>query len=378
MRIARHIAALTIALSLPAVAHAADAKRSAWGTLKDGTPVEAVTLTNGKGMMARVISYGATLQAVEVPDRKGQVADVALGYPDISGYLDRPNYFGVSVGRYANRIALGRFTLDGKQYQLATNNTVNALHGGVQGFDKHLWKILDVQSGPTAHVTFGYVSPDGEEGYPGTLTVTATYSLDESNNLTVEYKATTDKPTIVNLTNHALWNMAGEASGVTVDGHLLTIPADSYNPVDAGWIPTGEFKPVAGTPFDFRKPTLIGARIRDSRDPQIAIGRGYDHNYVLARTVSATPRLHARLEDPASGRVLTITSNQPGVQVYTGNFLDGTVSGKGNTLYRQGDGIALEPQIFPDTPNRPEFGSARLDPGQTYRNVMTFNFSVAK
>lgn len=378
MRTTRRLAMLAIALSLPAAAHATDATRAPWGTLKDGTPVEAITLTNSKHMRVRIISYGATLQAVEVPGRNGKLADVTLGYPDISGYLDRPNYFGASVGRYANRIRLGRFTLDGVGYQLATNNTVNALHGGVQGFDKRLWKVIEVASGPTAHVTFGYVSPDGEEGYPGTLTVTATYSLDEANNLTVEYKATTDKPTIVNLTNHALWNMAGEASGKSVEGQLLTIPADSYNPVDAGWIPTGEFAPVAGTPFDFRKPTLIGARIRDSRDPQIAVGRGYDHNYVLARTVSATPRLHARLEDPASGRVMVITSNQPGVQVYTGNFLDGTVSGKGHTIYRQGDGIALEPQIFPDTPNRPEFGSARLDPGQTYRNTMTFTFSVAK
>lgn len=377
MRMAFKFAALATALTLPTLAYAADATRSAWGTLKDGTPVEAITLTNAKGLKVRVITYGATLQAVEMPGRDGKVADVTLGYPDLSGYLDRPNYFGVSVGRYANRIALGRFTLDGKQYQLATNNTVNALHGGVLGFDKRLWKVIEVKSGPTAHVTFGYVSPDGEEGYPGTLTVTATYSLDEANNLTVDYQATTDKPTIVNLTNHALWNMAGEASG-TVEGQLLTIPADHYNPVDAGWIPTGEFKPVAGTPFDFRKPTLIGARIRDTRDPQIAIGRGYDHNYVLARDVSATPRLHAVLKDPASGRTLTITSNQPGVQVYTGNFLDGTVSGKGNNVYRMGDGIALEPQIFPDTPNRPEFGSARLDPGKTYRNVMTFKFSVTK
>jgi len=378
MRIAVPFAVLAAALTLPVAAHATEASRAPFGTLKDGTPVEAVTLANSHGMRVRIISYGATLQSVEVPDRKGHAADVTLGYPDISGYLDHPNYFGASVGRYANRIRLGSFTLDGKDYQLATNNTVNALHGGVQGFDKRLWNVLEVQSGATAHVTFGYVSPDAEEGYPGTLTVTATYSLDEASNLTVEYKATTDKPTIVNLTNHALWNLAGEASGVTVDDHLLTIPAETFNPVDAGWIPTGAFEPVAGTPFDFRKATRIGARIRDARDPQIVIGRGYDHNYVVARDVSATPRLLARLEDPASGRVMTITSNQPGVQVYTGNFLDGTVSGKGPTVYRQGDGIALEPQIFPDTPNRPEFGSARLDPGQTYRNVMTFSFSVAR
>jgi aldose 1-epimerase len=378
MRTARHIAALAIALSIPAVAHAADAKRSTFGTLKDGTPVEAITLTNGRGMKARIISYGATLQALEVPDRAGKMADVTLGYPDISGYLDHPSYFGASVGRYANRIRGGHFTLDGTTYTLATNNGANALHGGVQGFDKRLWRVIEVASGPTAHVTFGYVSPDGEEGYPGTLTVTATYSLDEANTLTVEYKATTDKPTIVNLTNHALWNLAGEGSGFTVDDHLLTIPAETYNPVDAGWIPTGAFQSVASTPFDFRKPTQIGDRIRDASDPQIVIGRGYDHNYVLARDVSPGLRPHARLEDPHSGRVMKIASNQPGLQVYTGNFLDGTVSGKRPTIYRQGDGIALEPQIFPDTPNQPGFGSARLDPGQTYRNVMTFSFSVAR
>ncbi|MCW3848357.1 galactose mutarotase [Sphingomonas sp. LB-2] len=378
MRTALYFTTLAAALALPAAAHATDASRAPFGTLKDGTPVEAITLTNSHHMRVRVISYGATLQAVEVPDRKGRIADVALGYSSIGDYLDHPNYFGVSVGRFANRIRLGRFSIDGNSYQLATNNTVNALHGGVQGFDKRLWKVVEVASGPTAHVTLSYVSPDGEEGYPGTLTVTATYSLDETNNLTVEYKATTDKPTIVNLTNHALWNLAGEGSGKSVDSQVLTIPADSYNPVDAGWIPTGEFRSVAGTPFDFRKPMAIGARLRDSRDPQIAVGRGYDHNYVVARTVSPNQHLLSRLVDPASGRVLTITSNQPGVQVYTGNFLDGTVSGKGHTLYRQGDGIALEPQIFPDTPNRPEFGSARLDPGQTYRNVMTFSFSVAR
>ncbi|MEZ0242896.1 MAG: aldose epimerase family protein [Sphingomonas sp.] len=377
MRTPLKIATLATALALPAVSHATGATRAPWGMLKDGSPVEAITLTNAKHMRVRIISYGATLQAVDVPDRKGKLADVTLGFPSMAGYLDTPSYFGASVGRYANRIKLGRFSLDGTGYQLATNNTVNALHGGVQGFDKRLWKVLEVASGPTAHVTLSYVSPDGEEGYPGTLTVTATYSLDEANNLTVEYKATTDKPTIVNITNHALWNLAGEAAG-TIYNHRMTIPADTYNPVDAGWIPTGVFQSVAGTPFDFRKPAIIGARIRDARDPQIVIGRGYDHNYVIARDVIPGMRRLAVLEDPASGRTMTIDSNQPGLQVYTGNFLDGTVSGKANNVYRQGDGIALEPQIFPDTPNQPSFGSARLDPGQTYRNVMTFSFSVTK
>ena len=328
-------------------------------------------------MRARILSYGAILQGVDVPDRDGKIADVALGYADMRGYLTAPNYFGATVGRYANRIKGGRFTLDGKGYTLALNNKTNALHGGVKGFDKRPWRIVDVAGGATPHVTLAYTSADGEEGYPGELQVTATYSLNDANELTIEYRATTNKPTIVNITNHSFFNLGGEAAQRSIYDAVLTIPADTTTPVDATLIPTGSFRPVAGTPFDFRTPTVIGTRIRDARDPQIVFGQGYDENYVLARTLSATPRLAARVSDPVSGRTMEILSNQPGVQLYTGNFLDGTAVGKSGHAYRQGDGIALEPQVFPDTPNQPALGSVRLDPGQTYRNVIVYRFSVA-
>jgi aldose 1-epimerase len=292
------------------------------------------------------------------------------------GYLTAPNYFGATVGRYANRIKGGRFAIDGHGYTLATNNGPNALHGGVQGFDKRLWSVERVSDGDTASVVLRYVSADGEEGYPGKLTVTATYSLNEANELSVEYTATTTKPTIVNITNHSFFNLAGEAAQRAIYDEILTIPADATTPVDATLIPTGELRPVEGTPFDFRRPTVIGSRIRDGRDPQIVFGQGYDENFVIARGMSDKPRLHARLEDPATGRIMDIFSNQPGVQLYTGNFLDGTAIGKSGHAYRQGDGIALEPQVFPDTPNQPAFGSARLDPGQTYRNIIVYRFST--
>ncbi|HEX5184252.1 MAG TPA: aldose epimerase family protein [Allosphingosinicella sp.] len=369
-------AGLIFAAVLPGAAQAADARRAAFGTLADGRPVEAITLTNGRGMRVTVLSYGAILQSVAVPDRDGKVEDVTLGYADMKGYLLAPNYFGATVGRYANRIRAGRFTIDGRSYALAKNNGPNALHGGVQGFDKRLWTVESVTGGATASVVLRYVSADGEEGYPGALTVTATYSLGEANELTVEYRATTTRPTIVNITNHSFFNLAGEAAQRSIYDEILTIPADATTPVDATLIPTGELRPVGGTPFDFRRPTAIGLRIRDGRDPQIVFGQGYDENFVIARTVSEKPRLDVRLEDPATGRILDILSNQPGLQLYTGNFLDGTAIGKSGHSYRQGDGIALEPQVFPDTPNQPAFGSARLNPGQTYRNVIVYRFST--
>ncbi|WP_448664203.1 aldose epimerase family protein [Sphingomonas sp. CJ20] len=358
-------------------AQAADAQRAAFGALADGRAVEAVTLSNAKGMRATIISYGAILQSLIVPDSKGKAEEVTLGYTDMKGYLKAPNYFGATVGRYANRIKGGAFSIDGTSYALAHNNGPNALHGGRQGFDKRLWTIAKITNGATASVVLTYTSADGEEGYPGALTVTATYSLNEQNELSVEYKATTSKPTIVNITNHSFFNLAGEASQRGIYDHVLTIPAETTTPVDATLIPTGELRPVQGTPFDFRKPTPIGARIRDGRDPQIVFGQGYDENFVIARTVSAEPRLHARVEDPSTGRVMEVLSNQPGVQLYTGNFLDGTAIGRSGLAYRQGDALALEPQLFPDTPNQPAFGSARLNPGETYRNLIVYRFSTA-
>lgn len=369
-------AGIVFALVVPATVQAAETKRAAFGVLPDGRAVEAVTLSNAKGMRATVLSYGAILQSVVVPDRSGKAAEVTLGYDDMTGYIKAPNYFGATVGRYANRIKLGKFSIDGAQYSLAINNRPNALHGGPAGFDKRLWTVTKVSDGPVASVVLTYVSADGEEGYPGKLTVTATYSLNEKNELSVEYQATTDKPTIVNITNHSFFNLAGEGAPSSIYDHVMTIPAETITPVDATLIPTGELKPVAGTPFDFRQPMVIGARIRDARDQQIAYGLGYDHNFVIARDVSKAPRLNVRLADPKTGRVMEVLSNQPGVQVYTGNFLDGTAVGRSGQAYRQGDGIAMEPQVFPDTPNQPAFGSARLDPGQTYRNIIVYRFST--
>jgi len=370
-------AVLASSLTLPAMAHAADYSRAAFGKTPSGEAVEAITLTNGKGVSATIITYGATLQALIAPDRNGKTADIALGYADAAAYVKTANYFGASVGRYANRIGKGRFTLDGKTYQLELNNNgVAALHGGARGFDKVVWSVLYVKDGPVASVTLGHVSPDGDQGYPGTLTVTATYALDELNQLTVTYGAETDRPTIVNLTNHALFNLAGEGAPEGATGNVLTLFADGYTPVDADLIPTGAITPVAGTPFDFRTPTAISARLRDARDPQMVIGRGYDHNYVLNDKAGGEPRLAARLSDPASGRTLELLSDQPGLQLYAGNFIDGTTVGKSGKIYRQGDGIALEPQHFPDSPNKPNFAPVRLDPGQTYRNMMVFRLTT--
>jgi aldose 1-epimerase len=370
---------LALALATTAApALGAQADRETFGKLADGTPVEAVTLSNGHGMKARVLAWGSILQELVVPGKSGS-ADIVLGYDGMEGYLKAPNYFGASVGRYANRIAKGRFTLDGKTYQLAVNDGPNALHGGLEGFDKQLWTIAKVASGKdAASVTLTYTSADGEEGYPGTMQVSATFTLTESNELHVTYRATSDKPTIVNLTNHSYFNLAGQASGISATEAVVTIPAQSYTPVDATLIPTGAFTPVAGTPFDFRTPRRVADRLRDGRDEQIRIARGYDQNWVVSRAPVAGLQTVAKAEDPGSGRAMEILSNQPGVQFYTGNFLDGTVTGKGGTIYRQGDGICFEPQVFPDTPNKPEFGSARLDPGETYENRIVYRFSVLR
>jgi aldose 1-epimerase len=355
-------------------AGAATATRGDFGTLADGTKVEAVTLSNGAGMTARIMTLGATLQSLVVPDKAGRRGDVVLGHDTAREYLARPNYFGVSVGRYANRIAKGKFTLDGKTYALATNDGPNALHGGLKGFDKRMWKIDSVTGGPDAKVVLSYVSADGEEGFPGELKVTATYALTEKNELKLEYRATTSKPTVVNLTNHAYFNLSGNDAR-DVMGNLVTLHADRFTPVDATLIPTGERRAVAGTPFDFRKATMVGARIRDARDQQIRYGRGYDHNYIV-NGAAGTLRLAAVVEEPVSGRVMEVRVTAPGIQFYTGNFMDGTYFGKNQRAYRQGDAICLEPGTFPDAPNHPDFPSARLDPGKTYVNTMVYAFRV--
>jgi aldose 1-epimerase len=367
-----------LACALASNAEAATAKRGTFGRLPDGRQVASVTLSNGRGVSANIIAWGAAIQSVIMPDRNGRKADVALGYDNIDQYLAKPQYFGPIVGRFGNRLAAGRFKLDGQTYQTPVNNGKNALHGGTVGFDKVLWEVVSVRNGPTASVTLRYVSPDGDQGYPGTMTVDATYSLDEANNLTIEYSATTDKTTIVNLTNHAYWNLSGEGSANGAMGHVVTIPAQTYLPTDDGAIPTGEFKPVTGTVFDFRKPMAVGLRVRDARDQQIVWGRGYDHNWVIGREVTKTQHLMARVYDPASGRGFELWSNQPGLQFYSGNFLDGTSYGKSKHIYREGDAIVMEPQIFPDSPNQKGFPNARLEPGQTYRNVMTYRLTTGQ
>ena len=347
-------------------------ERSVFGTLPDGTKVESITLRDGGGMTARILTLGAALHALEVPDRDGKRADVVLGDGTLDAILAKPQYFGTVVGRYANRIAQGRFTLDGRAYQVPVNDGPNSLHGGTRGFDKVVWEVVDAAPD---RVTLRHVSPDGDQGYPGTLTVTASFALEGNGELAIEYRATTDAPTIVNLSNHAYWNLAGEGSG-TAMAHELTIHADAYTPVDETLIPTGEIVPVEGTVFDFRTAKPIGRDLRTGSEPQLLHGRGYDHNWVVSRKPSATLREVARVRDPHSGRVMSLSSSQPGLQFYSGNFLDGTTVGKGGHVYRQGDAIALEPQLFPDTPNHPEFGSARLAPGQEYVNRMVYRFTT--
>jgi len=327
-------------------------------------------------MSATLISFGAGIQSVILPDREGRPADIALGHDTLEEYLGKREYLGATVGRFANRIAGGRFSLDGRQYQSTLNDKQNALHGGTRGFDQVLWEIRRVKSGPTASVTMRYVSPDGDQGYPGEMTVDATYSLDERNQLTIEYEAKTTKPTIANITNHAYWNLAGEGSTLGAMGHVVTIPAETFLPTDAGSIPSGAFQSVENTPFDFRTPRAIGDRVRDAANQQIAFGRGYDHNWVIGREVTRGLHLMARVQEPVSGRSFELLSNQPGLQFYSGNFLDGQTIGKSNRIYRMGDAIVMEPQLFPDTPNQAGFPSARLNPGPTYRNVMVYRFST--
>jgi aldose 1-epimerase len=358
--------------------YAAEAKRAPAGTLTHGTAVEAISLTSSRGVSARILTYGATLQSLIAPDRDGKPADVVLGHDDVASYERYPNYFGVTVGRYANRIAGGRFVLDGHTHQLSINDHGNSLHGGGKGFDKQVWKIVEVKSGAVASVMLAHRSPSGDSGYPGQLDVTVTYSLDEAGSLTIAFVAQTTEPTVINMTNHAIFNLAGEGSPAGLTGHRLTIPAETYTPVNAALIPTGERRAVSGTVFDFRKPRLIADGIRNGQDEQIRFGRGYDHNFALDKGLTSMPEIAARLEDPASGRVLEVLSTEPGIQLYTGNFLDGTVVGKAGHLYRMGDGIALEPQKFPDAPNQAGFESPRVDPGKPYRHVMIYRLTTAR
>lgn len=351
--------------------------RELFGTLATGEAVEAVTLTNDSGMSVRLIGYGASIQSVIVPDAHGHFADVTMGYATLEEYIRTPQYFGATVGRVANRLAYSRFTLDGREYHAPANDGPHSLHGGPEGFDKKNWELLAYDEDALT-ATFALTSPDGDQGYPGTLRVLATYQLGADNSLSVQYRAATDAATCVNLSNHAYWNLAGEGAEHDALDHILTIAADAYLPVDAGLIPTGERRSVANTAFDFREPTPIRARVRDYADIQMQHGRGYDHNWIISDTPSDAPQFVARLEDPHSGRVMTLLSNQPGVQFYSGNFFDGSSSGKAGKSYRMGDAIALEPQCFPDAPNQPSFHPVVLLPGETYANIVIWRFETAK
>ena len=346
--------------------------RAAFGNLPDGTAVESITLRNAHGVEVRAITYGAIIVSLRVPDRAGRFDDVVLGHDELAGYLAQPAYFGAVVGRYGNRIAKGRFTLDGKTYTLATNNGPNHLHGGVRGFDKVVWKA-DPPTAGAASVTLRYTSPDGEEGYPGTLAARVTYTLSDRDELTFEYSATTDKATPVNLTQHSYFNLG--APGSDILGHELTLEADRFTPVDATLIPTGQLAPVSGTPFDFRKPTAIGARIAQD-DEQLRRGGGYDHNFVLSRAGEGLRRA-GLLADPGTGRTMEILTTEPGVQFYSGNFLDGTIKGKGGVVYKHRSGLCLETQHFPDSPNQPSFPSTILRPGKEYHSKTMLVFGVS-
>jgi aldose 1-epimerase len=345
--------------------------RELFGKLADGTKVYRWTVERG-GTRLRVLSYGGIVQSLEIPDRHGRYANVSLGFDNLDDYLTATTFFGALIGRYGNRIAGGRFTLDGRTYQLPLNDGQNSLHGGTQGFDKRVWDVEPFATSAEAGLTLRYVSQDGEMGYPGTLRVKVMYTLTAHGDWSIDYAATTDKATVVNLTNHTYYNLAGEGSG-DVYGHEIAIDASRYTPVDTTLIPTGELAKVAGTPFDFRSGKTIAHDIRTSH-PQLLRAQGFDHNWVLDKGLTATPGHAATLSDPGSGRVLRIATTEPGLQFYSGNFLDGTLSGTAGHIYRQSDGVALETQHFPDSPNQPSFPTTVLRPGQTYRSRTEHSF----
>ena len=347
--------------------------RQPFGQTKDGIAVDLYTLRNSKGAEVGICNYGGLVTFLKVPDRNGQFGDVVLGYDTLADYIKESPYFGALIGRYGNRIAKGKFKLDGKEYTLATNNAPNALHGGLKGFDKVVWepRILATLEGPALKLK--YESKDGEEGYPGNLSVTAVYTLTDDNALKLEYTATTDKDTVVNFTQHSYFNLAGKGD---ILNHEVMMPADRFTPVDSTLIPTGELKPVDGTPFDFRTPTAIGARI-GQEDEQLKFGNGYDHNWVINKPMGQLG-LMARVYEPTTGRVLEVGSTEPGLQFYTGNFLDGKLTGKGGWVYQFRNGFCLEAQHYPDSPNQPNFPSVVLKPGQVYQSTIIFKFSVQK
>jgi aldose 1-epimerase len=343
-----------------------------FGKTADGTPVEMYTLRNYNGMETRIMTYGGIVVSLKVPDKNGKYGDVVLGYDNLDDYLKNNPFFGALVGRYGNRIANGKFALDGKEYTLALNNAPNNLHGGPVGFDKRVWKVARADVGPDGpRLELTYLSEDGDQGFPGNLKVTATYTLTDDNGLRLDYTATTDKDTVCNLTQHSYFNLTGKGD---VLNHQVFINADKFTPVDNTLIPTGKLKPVAGTPFDFRTATAVGVRI-DANDDQIKFGHGYDHNWVIDKPPGKLG-LVARVTDPITGRAMEVWSTEPGVQFYSGNFLDGSITGKNGWVYQRRNGLCFEPQHYPDSPNHPQFPSAELKPGQTYHNTIIYKFSV--
>ena len=368
----------------PAASARPGVTRAPFGQLPDGRAVELYTLTNAHGVEARVTNYGATITVLRTPDRQGRLDDIVLGFDSLAGYLSKGNaYFGALVGRYGNRIGNGRFELDGAAYQLARNNGPNSLHGGLRGFDKQVWTAESFERGDGVGVALRYTSPAGEEGFPGTLQARVTYTLTPDDRLVVDYEATADKATPVNLTQHTYWNLAGTGAGGgagplgTILDHQLTLDASHFTPVDTTLITTGQIAPAAGTPFDFRAATAIGARI-GQQDTQLKFGGGYDHNWVLDRNGRTGLVRAARVFEPTTGRTLEVSTTEPGVQFYSGNFLDGTVRGKGGRVYPRRSGLALETQHYPDSPNKPNFPSTILRPGQTYRTQTVFAFGVQR
>ncbi|MET9115672.1 aldose epimerase family protein [Streptomyces longwoodensis] len=372
--IAGAAAAGVAATALGGTARAATGRgpvKELFGTLADGTKVHRWSLQNG-GTRLKVLSYGGIVQSLEIPDKHGRYANVSAGFAALEDYVASSPYFGALIGRYGNRIGKGRFTLDGTAYHLSVNDGENSLHGGAKGFDKRVWDVEPFTHGSDVGLHLYYTSVDGEMGYPGTLRTKVTYTLNRHGDWRIDYTATTDRATVVNLTNHTYWNLAGEGSG-SIEDHELTIAASRFTPTDAGLIPTGDLARVAGTPFDFRRAKPVGRDIRAGHEQQV-LAKGFDHNWVLDKGVTATPVHVATLRDPRSGRTLRIATDQPGLQFYSGNFLDGTLTGTSGRTYRQGDALCLETQHFPDSPNQPSFPSTVLRPGQTYRTSTVHTF----
>ena len=377
----RHIAVATLALGILVLLAASQPKsqansgmlKRAFGKTGDGRQVDLYVLTNKNGIEADITNFGAAVVSLKAPDRHGKTDDVVLGYDDLDGYLHDKSYFGATVGRYANRIAHGKFTLNGTTYTLAKNDGENHLHGGVQGFNKVVWEAKDVSTADAAALQLNYLSKDGEEGYPGNLSVQVTYTLTNNNELKIDYAATTDKDTVLNLTHHSYFNLAGQGKGDILQ-HQLLLHASRFTPVDATLIPTGEIRSVKGTPLDFASATAIGSRIGQD-DDQLKLGHGYDHNFVLDGGTGGAPVLAAQVYEPSSGRVMEVWTTQPGIQLYSGNFLNDTIRGKSGSTYQRRAAFCLETQHFPDSPNKPNFPSTILKVGGQFKSSTTYKFS---